>query len=465
MSGITKPIMLDETGKAIVNALMQNDIVAQKTAEIASNAEEIKEEVIESLPPDYITLSGDVDSLKAFVTLGMYGGKEDGVSDDTAAFVAACSSGKPVVVRNSVVYNAVISNVKVICENLIMKGKIDFMDVDLSGKIKVNGGEFSLERNENVGTRDNSVFHDLIFDIEDCNTLLTIKGTTYNFKANQWTVFGKVAENVIRLETSTWITYTSFSNLFLGSCDCPIIIDDKSQTKRRIEDIYFKNVYAQKYNESGACRFITTNSKGFLCIESSFMYDLSSNDTQIYLDRENEIANESFKIQFTGRNIPLSDIIKDSAGNSGRALIENISDRSYDTNNYSLFPLKIRKDQGFYEFASYGSGNALDVMYSTEDIIGRMYKAGKERKSTSDEYVIGCNLSTGRLSKATRNSESNTFSVQTYTAREENAYATTKAQIDAYGNGHPVFYEPLRKIIVRYGTTYYDAIGNVVELS
>lgn len=464
MAEITKPIMLDETGKAIVNALMQNDIVTQKTAEIAANAEEIKENVIESLPEDYTALTNDVDALKAFVTLGMYGGKEDGVSDDTAAFVAACSSGKPVVVRNSVVYNAAISNVTVICENLILKGKIDFMDVDLSGKIKVNGGAFSLERNENVGTRDNSVFHDLIFEIENCNTLLTIKGTTYNFKANHWTVFGKVAENVIRLETATWITYTSFSNLFLGSCDRPIIIDDKSQTKRRIEDIYFKNVYAQKYNEVAACRFITTNSKGFLCVDSSFMYDLGSNDTQIYLDRTNETARETFKIMYAGRNIPISDIIKDSNGSTGRELLEDISDRTYDTNNYSLFPLKIRKDQAFYEFASYGTGNALDVMYSSEDIIGRMYKAGKERKVTSDEYVIGCNLTTGRLSKAIRNSESNTFNVQSYTAREENAYATTKAQIDAYGNGHPIFYEPLRKIIVRYGTTYYDAVGSVIDL-
>ena len=466
MAEITKPIITDETGRALVEALENTHIVQERVAEINAQAEVIAQQVIDSIPQDYTTLATTVGYLDdSYVTPEMFGGYGDGVHDDTAAFLQACGSGKPVVVNNSRIGSAEISGVKIICNNMILTGQIQFTDTDISGNIVVDGGSFVLERDENIGTRDNSVMHDIVFDIQNCETLLTIAGTTYNFKAYNWTVFGKVRDNVIRIETSTWITYTSFSNMFLGSCDRPIIIDDKSQTKRRIEDIYFKNVYAQKYNEAASCRFITTNSKGFLCVESSFMYDLGSTDTQIYLDRTNETAREVFKILYTGRNIPLSDIVKDSEGNSGRELIEDISDRTYDVNNYSLFPLKIRKDQAFYEFASYGNGNALDVMYSSEDIIGRMFKAGKERKTTSDEYVIGCNLSTGRLSKAMRNSESDTFSVQTYTAREENAYATTKAQIDAYGNGHPIFYEPLRKIIVRYGTTYYDAVGNVVELS
>ena len=64
MSEVIKPIMLDETGKAIVAALLQNDIVAAKTAEISAAAEEIKNEVLASIPEDYTELTNEVDEIQ-----------------------------------------------------------------------------------------------------------------------------------------------------------------------------------------------------------------------------------------------------------------------------------------------------------------------------------------------------------------------------------------------------------------
>ena len=119
----------------------------------------------------------------------------------------------------------------------------------------------------------------------------------------------------------------------------------------------------------------------------------------------------------------------------------------------------------FYELTSYGTGVAIDAFYSSEDIIGRVFKVGRARKSTSDEYFIGCDVTTGKLIKAVRNSTDSTFEVMSYISKQENSYATTKAQIDAYGNGHPVFYEPLRKLVVKYGTKYYDAVGTEIDPS
>ena len=93
MSSITKPLMLDETGKAIVEALTQQDMTQQRISEINTAAGTAKQEIenkktdsvsavenkttecinaitqkgaetLESIPEDYTTLSSDVGSLK-----------------------------------------------------------------------------------------------------------------------------------------------------------------------------------------------------------------------------------------------------------------------------------------------------------------------------------------------------------------------------------------------------------------
>lgn len=53
MSTVTKPLLLDETGKAIVAALQSTDIVQQRTQEINQYVQEKLQEVQDSLPPDY----------------------------------------------------------------------------------------------------------------------------------------------------------------------------------------------------------------------------------------------------------------------------------------------------------------------------------------------------------------------------------------------------------------------------
>ena len=93
MSSITKPLMLDETGKAIVEALTQQNMTQQRINEINTAADTVKQEIenkktdsvsavenkttecvnaitqkgaetLKSIPEDYTTLSSDVGSLK-----------------------------------------------------------------------------------------------------------------------------------------------------------------------------------------------------------------------------------------------------------------------------------------------------------------------------------------------------------------------------------------------------------------
>ena len=100
MSDIIKPLMLDETGKAIVEALTQQDMTQQRISEINTAAGTAKQEIenkktdsvsavenkttecinaitqkgaetLESIPEDYTTLSSDVGALKGdFCILG-----------------------------------------------------------------------------------------------------------------------------------------------------------------------------------------------------------------------------------------------------------------------------------------------------------------------------------------------------------------------------------------------------------
>ena len=57
MSEITKPIMLDETGKEIVAAILSTDVAQKRIAEINTAAEAAKADVLASIPEDYTNLS------------------------------------------------------------------------------------------------------------------------------------------------------------------------------------------------------------------------------------------------------------------------------------------------------------------------------------------------------------------------------------------------------------------------
>lgn len=64
MAKVTKPIMTDETGQAIVAAIQSTDVAQVRIAEINQAAEAKKQEVLESIPDDYTDLSADVTQLK-----------------------------------------------------------------------------------------------------------------------------------------------------------------------------------------------------------------------------------------------------------------------------------------------------------------------------------------------------------------------------------------------------------------
>lgn len=98
MAEITKPIMLDETGKAIVNALMQNDIVTQKTAEISAAADIKLAEVLNSIPEDYTNLEGRVDKVE-----------EHGFINDYYDFVSALTAN-PLVKRTFIGKEIIVSD-------------------------------------------------------------------------------------------------------------------------------------------------------------------------------------------------------------------------------------------------------------------------------------------------------------------------------------------------------------------
>jgi hypothetical protein len=121
MSDITKPIMLDETGRAIVNALMQNDIVTQKEAEISNYADAKLQTILDEIPPSYSEILHIVESISAFVTPEQFGAKGDGISDDTEAIQSALDSNYPVVFYSNHSYKIsdtlVINHPKVVYGN------------------------------------------------------------------------------------------------------------------------------------------------------------------------------------------------------------------------------------------------------------------------------------------------------------------------------------------------------------
>lgn len=63
MSEITKPIMLDETGKEIVAAILSTDVAQKRIAEINTAAEAAKADVLASIPEDYTNLVEEVSQL------------------------------------------------------------------------------------------------------------------------------------------------------------------------------------------------------------------------------------------------------------------------------------------------------------------------------------------------------------------------------------------------------------------
>lgn len=404
-------------------------------------------------------------TINDYVTPEMYGAVGDGVSDDTQAFVDACQSGKTVFVENSAISDCAISGVEVICKKLIVKGTVTAKSLIISGSITIDGGEFVIDRTVDTG-RDDSVFHDLEITIVNCDTLLTLMGTMFNFKFLNNTVKGKCAENVIKLTTTTWITYTIIKDSLLGTCDTPILIKDESSTKNMIADIFINNVYAQKYNAVTDCRFITTNSRGKLFVTNSFMYDISGNDTELYLDRDgsttvfNIVFNNPITTSFLGKLVVL-----DSNGNYGKQLYQDVSNVPFDVYGHGMFPNKISVSDAFYELASGGYGFATDMAVTSENVIGTSYKVGKGMSGKSPDKFIGVNVSNNTLTVMYRDVDTQTWTKRTYLACENNFWADSKAVIDRYGGGVPIFYTPLHKLVVRYGSTYYDAMGNDITSS
>lgn len=64
MSEIIKPIITDDTGKSILNAILQKDITQQRINEINTAAEQKKAEVLASIPEDYSQLSESITEIK-----------------------------------------------------------------------------------------------------------------------------------------------------------------------------------------------------------------------------------------------------------------------------------------------------------------------------------------------------------------------------------------------------------------
>lgn len=63
MSNVTKPIILDETGKEIVAAILSTDVAKERIAEINTAAEAAKHDVLASIPEDYTELAAEVGQL------------------------------------------------------------------------------------------------------------------------------------------------------------------------------------------------------------------------------------------------------------------------------------------------------------------------------------------------------------------------------------------------------------------
>jgi hypothetical protein len=195
------------------------------------------------------------------------------------------------------------------------------------------------------------------------------------------------------------------------------------------------------------------------------MYDLvDGNDCQIYIRRNTGIRTRfNIVCTKTAANMTNDNFAKDSDGYSGQSLFSDIHEEAHIINSYK-FPRQITSYNPFFEFAesSLTHGVANDIVVNENQFIGSMYKVGNYYKDNGYEYLVGGNYINNKLTTAHRNADNTDYEFNTYTAKEENAYIDTKEQLDAYGSGHPLFYQPQRKIITRYGSTYYDALGNVV---
>lgn len=397
-----------------------------------------------------------------FVTPEMFGAVGDGVTDDTSAFVTACQQGKPVYVKNSKIGTCSIEGVEVYAGNLILTGDLSIKDVDLHGSLTVNGGRIVVNRTDNVDVKEKSVLHDLKVNIVDCDRLLTVSGKQYNLKCYSWTVDGKCNDEVIKLTTPDWITYTTFENMSLGTSDRGILIDDTSSGHHGISDIHIKNVYGQRSGVTHSdCRFVETNSLGALYLDGSFMYDLAAGDSQVYINRQNT-GSTKFNITYINTSLTVQgdSFAHDSNGASGLSLTADIANVPYNANGHELMPTPMKRDTPFYTNAAnfYGAGHmAIETGANTAGI---KMKIGSALKAKSPEKMIGVNYNDDTLTVLTRDADNQTWTSKTYISKEHFNYADTKAQIDAYGMGWPVFYTVTHSIVIRYGANYYDAAGN-----
>lgn len=408
-------------------------------------------------------------TIKDYVTPQMFGAVGDGITDDTTAFLQACASGSIIFVSGCKIGNASVSGKKIVSDGMILSGKLSINNTELTGNITVNGG--SIEVNgDGSSYRDDTNIHDCRFYIQNCQTLLTLTGTLYNVRFYNNTVVGRCSSHVIYFETSTWITYTYISDNFLGTCYEPIAINATNSSNSGIAGIRIINTFAQKTG-NGVAKFLRTNCTGNVFLINSFMYDISSDgDTQVYIERTEGNANRKFNIVMQGGpsvdNVQDSIFAQDSNGRSGIDLFCEVTQVLYQQNAYSVMPIPNTHNRGFAvnPTGAAGYGYGFFSQYGSPIRYGFTTKFGTANTSKSDEAFIGCATPNGIsgakvLMMGYRTSDDTTWQNFTYIPKEQNAYVSSKAEIDAYGSGHPLFHKNLKKIVIKYGTKYYDAMG------
>lgn len=423
----------------------------------------------ESLTESKFSNALKLSAIKDYVTPQMFGAVGDGIADDTAAFLQACASGSIIFVSGCKIGNASVSGKRIISDGMILSGKLSVNNTELTGNITVNGG--SIEVNgDGSSYRDDTNIHDCRFVIQSCQNLLTLTGTLYNVRFCKNTVVGRCSSHVIYFETNTWITYTYIIDNFLGTCYEPIAMNATNSSNSGIAGIRIINTFAQKTG-NGVAKFLRTNCTGNVFLINSFMYDISSDgDTQVYIERTEGNASRKFNIVMQGGpsvdNVQESIFAMDSNGREGIDLFGEVTQVLYQQNAYSVMPIPNTHNRGFAVnptgYAGYGYG--FFSQYGSPIRYGITTKFGTANTSKSDEAFIGCATPNGIsgakvLMMGYRTSDDTTWQNFTYIPKEQNAYVSSKAEIDAYGSGHPLFHKNLKKIVIKYGLKYYDAMG------
>lgn len=405
--------------------------------------------------------------LKDYATPQMFGAVGDGVADDTDAFMAAYATGKPIYVEGCRISDCHVENTKIVAKNMHIVGLMSIRNVEMTGTAIVNGGSILIANEDSGHPRDDSNIHDFVFDIENCGTLLTMEGTLYNARVHNVTVKGRCTNHVIHLKTSTWLTSILISHCFLGICNTPILLEDNTENGTYLADISILYTTAQRIDNGNECRFITTNSGGALNVIGSHMYDLKNDDAQIYIERNAKIAGKQYSVYWNNYAVAINkNLVKDSTGKTGRALLSDISDKINVQYGAGNFPTMITPKDAFYTVSGslcYGVSEPICVTGS--NFIGTSYKSGTAISANGFEYFVGMDTGNRRLKTMTRYSGAETLVLKTYRADQDEKGVSTKTEIQRYGDGTPLFYVPLKKIVVKWGSFYFDANGTDVTAS